>query len=145
MSEIIWAMNSRFDNTDNLVSYLRRYASEYLDQYKIKVNFDIQSEQAEAITIGGEKRRNVFLVLKEILHNSAKYANAASIEIQIKVDDKFHITVTEKDSKGFDAEKSLETGNGLFNCKKRMEAIGGSIQFVRSADDMKILITSPMS
>src|SRR6187549_1419839 len=29
MSEIIWAMNARFDNADSLTSYLRRYASEY--------------------------------------------------------------------------------------------------------------------
>src|SRR5690606_7457977 len=29
MSEIIWAMNARYDSTENLTGYLRRYATEY--------------------------------------------------------------------------------------------------------------------
>src|SRR5687768_6170787 len=40
MSEIIWAMNSRFDNTENLIGYLRRYASEYLDERQMPFTFE---------------------------------------------------------------------------------------------------------
>ncbi|MGB3226675.1 MAG: histidine kinase dimerization/phosphoacceptor domain-containing protein, partial [Saprospiraceae bacterium] len=29
MSEIIWAMNTRYDTLENLLAYIRRYASEY--------------------------------------------------------------------------------------------------------------------
>src|SRR5690606_15247219 len=72
MSEIIWAMNDRFDTLDNLIIYIRRYAYEYLDSHGLAFNIHIQ-ENIPAVKISGEKRRNVFLVVKEALHNVVKH------------------------------------------------------------------------
>ena len=78
MSEIIWAMNSRFDTAENLVGYLRRYASEYLEEHQIPLKFIAGAEHLDKITMGGEKRRNVFLVFKEMLHNGVKYSRSGA-------------------------------------------------------------------
>jgi signal transduction histidine kinase len=124
MSEIIWAMNSRFDNLDGLIGYLRRYVTEYLDDNDMEQSFMVD-DMHNNINISGEKRRNIYLIVKEILHNAIKYANASKILIEIKCDHKFHLSIFEQDNVGFNPEESFANGNGLYNIKKRILQIGG--------------------
>jgi signal transduction histidine kinase len=144
MSEIIWAMNSRFDNTENLIAYLRRYASEYLDQHQISVEFIIHETEGGTRQIGGEKRRNIFLVVKELLHNTVKYSNAKAVRIKMEWIDEFSIFISEIGGIGFDPEPAREKGNGLYNCQRRMGVIGGSITFERKPEAMEIQIQVPL-
>ena len=143
MSEIIWAMNSRFDNTENLTGYLRRYASEYLDERQMPFQFEA-NESNESSTIGGEKRRNIFLVFKELLHNTVKYSQAKSVLIRIDCGADFVINISELGGKGFNAEESIEKGNGLFNCRKRLSSIDGELSFEKTDDAMNIIISVPV-
>lgn len=144
MSEIIWAMNSRFDDAENLAGYLRRYASEYLEDHSIPFSFDIDNEQLENINVRGEVRRNLFLVFKEVLHNTVKYSGATEVIVQLQVDDHVTIKVSEIGAKGFDPISSEEKGNGLYNIKKRMDAIQGRIAYEKSAEAMQIIFSAPI-
>ncbi len=145
MSEIIWAMNSRFDTADNLVGYLRRYASEYLEEHQIPLKFIAEAEHLEKIAMGGEKRRNVFLVFKEMLHNGVKYSAAERIEVRIEGNHQLHIEISEIGGKGFDPELAKEKGNGLFNCGKRMDSVGGQLTFEKTDEAMHIHIRIPLN
>lgn len=144
MSEIIWAMNARFDNADCLVSYLRRYASEYLEDHQQPFHFTITDEHWDQIPFSGERRRNIFLVFKELLHNTVKYACASNVDIRITTGEEFEVRILEKDAMGFDPETSMDKGNGLFNMKKRMDSIGGNIYFRKLAEGMEIIISLPL-
>ena len=139
MSEIIWAMNSRFDNVDNLIAYVRRYASEYLEQNDIELIFTTNEIDLNP-AISGEKRRNVFLVIKEILHNAVKYSGAKAIKIYVEVNVGIIITLSEVGGKGFDVEVMKDKSNGIYNMQKRMEGIG-NISFTRKAKGMEIMLT----
>ena len=71
MSEIIWALNIKLDNVGDFIAYIRRYSGEFLTDHGI--NLDFISEGLDSSTnITGEKRRNLFLVIKELLHNIVK-------------------------------------------------------------------------
>lgn len=143
MSEIIWAMNSRFDTADSLTGYIRRYASEYLEEHNIDLSFTSQIPESE-IMVTGEKRRNIFLVVKEALHNSVKYSGAKQINIIVQGGkDTFVVQIREINAKGFDPDSVLEKGNGIYNMQKRMHAIGGEITFHRDGQDMHIRCTAP--
>ncbi len=143
MSEIIWAMNSRYDNTENLIGYLRRYASEYLEEHQIPVQF-ILDEDGKPLNIGGEKRRNIFMVFKEALHNTVKYANAQSVTIRVHVDKQFNIHISENGGIGFDPISSKDKGNGLYNTDNRILAIKGRIRYEKLENSMDIHITVPL-
>lgn len=136
MSEIIWAMNSRFDNVDNLIGYVRRYASEYLEQNDMELTFTTNELDLNP-AISGEKRRNVFLVIKEILHNAVKYSGAKVMKIYVEVKEGIIITISEVGGKGFDVEEMKDKSNGIYNMQKRMEGIG-KIVFNRNTDGMEI-------
>ncbi len=143
MSEIIWAMNSRFDTAENLVGYLRRYASEYLEEHHLPLRFVSMADHLDKVTMGGEKRRNVFLVFKEMLHNAVKYSEATSLEIEISTTQQLRIHIAEIGGKGFDPLLASAQGNGLFNCRKRMDIVGGELTFEKTAEAMHIYIVVP--
>jgi signal transduction histidine kinase len=117
-------MNSGNDTLGNLISYIRSYSMEYLENTNIncKVIIPPVIEEKE---ISGDKRRNVFLCVKETLNNSLKYSAASEIVVTIEAND--HLTIRIHDNgKGIDMQKLREFGNGLKNIQKRMSSVGGS-------------------
>lgn len=141
MSEIIWAMNSRYDTVDNLLSYIRHYTSEYLESYHIDIDWH-QGEWVGDMRLNGEKRRNVFLVIKEALHNIVKHAKASKVIIHVHCDlPQLFIHIMDNGI-GFDPQLSETKGNGLYNIRKRMNTIGGDCSFEHKSQGttMKIII-----
>ncbi len=144
MSEIIWAMNSRNDTASDLVGYIRRYASEYLEEHKKILSFSSQGITNE-LEISGEKRRNLFLVTKEILHNFIKYAGVEEMNIDISANQQeLQIQYLELGSVGFNPADHEETGHGLYNMKNRMDAIGGQIIYEQTKEGMKTTLSYPL-
>jgi ligand-binding sensor domain-containing protein len=75
MGEIVWALNEKNDSLSDLVSYTRSYAVEYLTENGIQNKIDLVPMN-KGIMVNGEFRRNVFLSVKEVLHNVIKHARA---------------------------------------------------------------------
>lgn len=144
MSEIIWAMNSRYDNLEGLVGYLRRYVVEYFEDHNMDFSFKDESVDAQLV-ISGEKRRNIYLVVKEILHNSIKYSKATKINVRIHYDVILIIQIEEVNGVGFDPVAHKNSGNGLFNIEKRMKQIEGSIEYTKLANAMTIKVILPLN
>ncbi len=113
--------------------------SEYLEEHTVDLYF-LDHTVGQKIVINGEKRRNVFLVIKEILHNAVKYSGAKAIEIKVEKVDSLTIVLTEIGCRGFDHEALKDKGNGLYNMEKRMLGIG-RIEFQQLKDGMQIIIS----
>lgn len=144
MSEIIWAMNSRYDTASDLSGYVRRYASEFVQEYDKELKFTTEGLALDT-ELSGEKRRAIFLVVKEILHNFVKYANVSTVTITIKNDNQtLSLEILENDAKGFDPELCKEKGNGLFNMKKRITSIGGNLDQRQTDRGMLSVISYPI-
>jgi signal transduction histidine kinase len=143
MSEIIWAMNSRFDTAENLIGYIRRYASEYLEDYHIALSF--KGETTSETRVTAEKRRNIFLVVKEILHNAVKYSGSSGIRIEMTTDENLlTVLINEEGGKGFDPDQASDLGNGLYNMQKRMTRINGLLDITHGTDGMQYYLTIPL-
>jgi signal transduction histidine kinase len=126
MSQIVWALNPKNDTLEGLVAYLRRFANEFLEPTTVNCTFDLPEElPKKALSV--EIRRNIYLVVREALHNVVKHSGAARVDIRLSiVDGRFSISIRD-DGKGFDPEKLELPGNGLVNMKKRMNDIGGEV------------------
>lgn len=122
MSEIIWALKEENDTLENLLTYIKKYAAEYLDENNIEISIKIPSDFPN-VTIKGDIRRNIFLTIKEILHNVVKHSQANFVDISIQLDENLNIKIHDNGI-GFDIEKN-KAGNGLKNMKKRMEKVYG--------------------
>lgn len=126
LNEIVWALNQRYDSLGDLVSFCRSYASEYLLDKDIKLNFN--AGEMNENKIQGEVRRNIFLVIKESLQNIVKHAAATEVSVSFNHDKQANeISVVIADNgKGIDKETIRPFANGLENMKKRMADINGS-------------------
>jgi signal transduction histidine kinase len=128
MNEIIWALNPSNDSLFNLVTYLHRYAKEYMELYGIHVTVTLPAAIPK-VMVSAAFRRNVFLVVKELLHNVAKHAQARSCTVVAGIDEKtrrLSVSIAD-DGRGFAVEERTGSGNGLLNVRKRMKEIHGDI------------------
>lgn len=124
MGEIVWALNQRYDTLGDWVAFCRAYASEYLEAHQIALSFQ---EAVGERPLKGETRRNLFLVLKECLHNTVKHAKAEKVQISIQEQEhQLHITIQD-DGRGMDTDHIRPFANGLENMKKRVADCGGQI------------------
>lgn len=124
MNAIIWSMNSNNDTLDNLVSYIRSWSLEYLENTPVLCRFTTP-EQIPEKDISGDKRRNIFLCVKETLNNMLKHSAASEVNINITAAGELVIRISDN-GKGIDLNRIRQFGNGLKNIKRRMENIGGT-------------------
>lgn len=126
ISEIIWAINPKNDSLSSFASYLRRYASSYLESTGIEIHYQFRKEFPEVIMLS-ELRRNLFLIIKEALHNIVKHSSARHVELGISYDEGMLSIYIRDNGSGFFIAERQGTGNGLINMQKRMEECGGTL------------------
>ena len=75
------------------------------------------------VLLPAQPKQQIYLILKEALHNVLKYADAQQVEIKIDLQDKLLTISVIDDGKGFDYIQNKNKGNGLTNMQKRAEDI----------------------
>ncbi len=142
MGEIVWALNEKNDSLSDLISYTRSYTAEYLAQSGISCTID-SPESLPANFVSGEFRRNIFLSIKEILHNIVKHSQANHVDISIQTDHGLYINIKD-DGIGFDRDKIRPYRNGLINIGKRMKEIGGIME-IQTTNGTLVKLIAPLS
>ena len=141
MGEIVWALNEKNDSLSDLLAYTRAYAVEYLSQNGIQSSVQTP-EQIPDVFIHGEFRRNVYLTVKEALHNIVKHAQASKADIHIETGNELLLRIHDN-GKGFNESDIRPYSNGLANMKKRIAALGGSLD-IENTDGSTITVTIPI-
>lgn len=144
MSEVVWALNHHNDTLPSLAAYIRRYTSGFFEDSGVRCHFNIPD--LPEVPLSGETRRNVFLVIKEALHNVLKHAEANKVDINISIAGS-DIRIDIRDNgKGFAEEARKKAGNGLLNMQKRMSASGGTFEVLdTSGKGASIRLTLPVA
>jgi signal transduction histidine kinase len=141
MNAIIWSMNSGNDTLDNLVSYIRSYALEYFENTPVQCTIDTP-KKIEPMELSGDKRRNIFLCIKETLNNTLKHSKARAIKIDFSINSDLVIKINDNGI-GIDLQNIRQFGNGLKNIARRMESIGGNYQ-IKNEQGTTTVLTLPL-
>jgi len=141
MNAIIWSMNSKNDSLGNLISYIRAYSTEYLEGTSVNCKVTIPRDIPEK-ELSGDKRRNIFLCVKETLNNMLKHSGATGLTIDILTEGVLTIRIHDN-GKGIDLQKIRQFGNGLQNIKRRMESIGGDFE-IKNNNGTETILTLPL-
>ena len=142
MGEIVWALNEKNDSLTDLLSYTRSYTAEYLSQNGIHCTVE-SPESLPAGFVSGEIRRNIFLTVKEALHNIVKHSQADNVRISIQSGKNLIISIKD-DGIGFEEKNTRAFSNGLYNMKKRMKDIGGILE-ITNEEGTQVKLTVPLS
>jgi signal transduction histidine kinase/ligand-binding sensor domain-containing protein len=129
MGEIVWALNEKNDTISDLLSYTRSYAVEYLEQNGINCRVE-EPENLPQDYVSSEFRRNIYLTVKETLHNVVKHAQATEVIIKIDITNLLSIQIKDN-GKGFDNSPGRPSGNGLINMNNRIQGLGGRFEILK--------------
>jgi signal transduction histidine kinase len=138
MNTIIWTMTSSNDKLDSMIAYLRSYAIEFFESTSINCHFK-STENIPPEEMSGEKRRNIFLSVKETLNNVAKHSKATEVSIDITIIHNLMKISVHDNGIGINFHKLREFGNGLNNIKKRMEGVEGAFTIENNGGTTTIL------
>ncbi|MGA2853074.1 MAG: two-component regulator propeller domain-containing protein [Verrucomicrobiota bacterium] len=134
MDEIVWAVDPQHDTLDSLATYLGKLIHETLGDSGIRCRLDFPVHlPAQPVT--AEARHNLFLAVKEALHNVLKHSGATEVQLAFAVEGAAFTMKVSDNGRGFDAaapnDASLINGqlrprrNGLANMRQRLREIGG--------------------
>ena len=129
---IIWAANPKNDTLDSLVQYISQYAYEFCEAASLPCRLDLPTE-VPALPLIAEVRHNLFMVVKEALHNVLKHAHASEVRLSLKLHEGLIELRVEDNGRSFKQDTvAASQRNGLANMRHRMEAIGGTL-FIESS------------
>jgi signal transduction histidine kinase/ligand-binding sensor domain-containing protein len=134
LDEIVWAVNPRNDTLPHLMDYAGQFALDYLRLAGIRCRLDFP-EQCPPRELSTDLRHNLFLVVKEALHNIVKHAHATEVRLQIQFAGDNLDIVIEDNGCGFDPALARNgaaddaMADGLRNMRQRMADIGGQFDF----------------
>ncbi|RYZ55996.1 MAG: hypothetical protein EOO14_12675, partial [Chitinophagaceae bacterium] len=128
MKEVVWSLNTDNDQLSNLLFYIRRQAVALFENSPIVLRVLFPAEEIPAIIIHGEKRRHIYLAVKEALHNCLKHSEARTCTLAIRVEGSTLLISVTDDGKGFVSLQKEAPGNGLNGMKRRMEQIDGVLE-----------------
>jgi signal transduction histidine kinase/ligand-binding sensor domain-containing protein len=123
MKEVIWSLNTENDQLSSLISYIHRQVRQWLENYPCELYITIP-EKIPDIEINGESRRNIFLAVKEAVHNIIKHSGANKVNIEITCNGILKILVSDN-GRGIHKGEANDTGNGLRNMQQRMHNLHG--------------------
>ena len=144
MSELIWVMKQENNTLEDLVTYIKSYAVEYLENNNIDISIAIP-DSFDGLMINGSARRNLFLSVKESLHNIVKHAQASQVKIEISMEEYLEICICDNGI-GMNNHTTQKTvgGNGLRNMRSRVESMGSTME-ITTDNGTKIRFKIPLT
>lgn len=124
LSDIVWNINPRYDDLQNLFIKMKRYAADMLDGKNINGQFNFPANEVN-LKLSMTQRRDLYLIFKEAINNLVKYSEAQNAAINVVATNQQIELLVKDDGKGFEREK-VNAGNGLQNMQQRAAATGAS-------------------
>lgn len=126
MDDIVWSIKPDNDSMLKILARMREYASGILEPKDIEITFDI-GEHIQELKLEMETRRDLFLIFKEAVNNTAKYSHCTTAEVILKFENQRLRMIVADNGQGFDVS-SADGGNGLGNMQKRAELLKGVVE-----------------
>jgi two-component system, NarL family, sensor histidine kinase UhpB len=128
MDDIVWSINPRNDSIHHLISRLKEYAKPLAEAQSVRLSFDVDINTGKII-LPLIVRQNLYLIIKEGLNNTFKYAKASDVDINCKLMSG-HLNFIIKDNGiGFEVP-AISSRNGLKNIKDRANAMKSDLKIV---------------
>lgn len=127
MNDIVWTIKADNDHFEHVVNRMRAFAVNMTEARGISLDFKVEGD-VEKLYLNMEARKNLYLIFKEAVNNSVKYANADTISVVISYQQYRLEMMISDNGRGFELasvtqRRDLTGGNGLRGMKSRAEEI----------------------
>ncbi|MFM1770598.1 MAG: hypothetical protein RJA22_3127 [Verrucomicrobiota bacterium] len=141
LAAIVWAVNPQHDAFDSFVTYTCNFAEDYLRLAGIRCRLDIPASLPQR-PLTAHVRHNLFLLVKEALHNIVKHAAASDVSIRVILKTHGFQLIIQDNGRGFALDSPAapgagatagsttprRPGHGLANMRQRAEDIQGRLE-----------------
>lgn len=131
VDEIVWAVNPANDTLEKFAPFISQSVQSFLRPAGIDCRLELP-DQLPARTMTATVRHNLFLVVKEAIHNIVNHATARTVRFALSLHDRQLEIVIADDGRGFDPQQPAASrpggGEGLKSMRDRMSVIGGTLQ-----------------
>lgn len=141
MKEVIWSLDSDNDNLENLVAFIQKQARRLLEHYPCQLNIMVP-DTIPAKIINGSDRRNIYLLVKEAMHNIIKHSLADKVDLSLTCDKDLMIIISDN-GQGMNIEKKSNTGNGMKNMRQRIRQLNGNF-FIKNDKGLTLIFEIPL-
>jgi len=142
--EVIWSTNVGNDNLENLLYYTYFQINKLFETSEIEFVSELPDEIPD-LKITVLSRRNIYLLVKEVVHNAIKHSHASTIELIMFADEQtLHLAVNDN---GVGITPNIarpDGGMGLGNIRSRVEKLHGTLS-IENDNGAHISIKIPLS
>ncbi len=139
VTDLIWSIQPQTETLHGIMLRLLNNFKPLFDTQKTKLEISWQENNLKEIKLQDLLKQNTFLILKEALNNTLKYAQATHISIQIKSKNKWLIISIRDDGQGFNLKQKQFSGRGLQNMRNRAQEMPqGSFEINSGVSGTKI-------
>lgn len=127
LNAFIWSLNTEHNTLQHFSEYVKAYGTNLFEETPIAFHFISNNTEKEMLKMNGHMRKQLFYIIKEILNNSLKHAQATKIDVAIQLISSKQLQITIQDN-GIGKSKENAIGNGLKNIQNRIEQLKGTIK-----------------
>ena len=143
LDEIVWAVNPRNDTLAHLIDYAGQFAVDYLRVAGIRCRLDLPAH-VPSRELSTDVRHNLFLLVKESIHNVVKHAHASEVWLRVVTTEAQLRLSVEDDGRGFEKPPGDPGADGLRNMRQRIADIGGECRIESQAGaGTKVIVELP--
>lgn len=126
LGNLVWSHNPANDSLGKLFAYMREHLGQLFDETSTDLTITLPEPGTDTL-VPATWRRNVYLSVKEALHNVLKHARATKASLTVVIRNETLIISVVDNGIGFDTQ-ALATGNGMGNMKKRVQDCRGRLE-----------------
>jgi signal transduction histidine kinase len=125
LSDIVWNINPRYDELNNLFVRMKRYAADMMDGNNISYEMTFPPDASD-VKLEMDQRRDLYLIFKEAVNNMVKYSKASKAIVEVLINQQSMNLLIKDNGIGFVMDDVLE-GNGLRNMQQRAALLNASL------------------
>ncbi len=114
-----------------LEAALEWYARQHAKLYGVPVSLKVHAPLGQ---LSDQQRTCIYRIVQEALNNSAKYAQARNVSVDVSSSDEFLFVEITDNGRGFDTSNGHGRGLGLLGMRERVAQLGGKLVIESSAN-----------
>jgi signal transduction histidine kinase/tetratricopeptide (TPR) repeat protein len=143
LSDVVWGIDARNDNTGRVLEHMRDHAHEVLSIANLEIDF-AADPGVTALALPQLTRHNLYLIYKEALHNVVKHARATLVTVRLRyAAGQVELRVLD-DGCGYTGS-GRPGGQGLRNMQSRAQAVGGSVDYEPQNPGFGVVVRLPLA
>jgi signal transduction histidine kinase len=127
ITDLVWAIKPKPESLNNLITRINSNFSVLFKEQGILFSVET-GKNTDTIILNTKTKKNLYLIIKEALNNTLKYADAFRVKIEVNYQKPEIILLLKDDGNGFDVATAMKKGHGLSNMKKRAQEMDGQLE-----------------